>query len=103
MFDPTVTIGGHYLETAFGKGMCGQHPQFPAAHRSSHTTQGSKLRKAAHWREVLPCLRLTALPGKGMASLVWGMGEQHVGISLAQSTPDQAANRVLVLDLTSFR
>ena len=54
-FDLKVTMGGDYLGTAFGEGICGQHPQFPATHRSSHITQGSKLKKAVHWREGIAC------------------------------------------------
>lgn len=100
-----VTIGGDYLGTAFEEGICGQHPQFPAAHGSSHITQGRKLKKAVHWREVLAC---SAMPShaawlepvsqlcqvKGW--LHWS-GEWEINLlaySPAQSTPDQAAKGV---------
>lgn len=54
-FDLMVIIGGDYLGTAFGDGIRVQYLQFAAAHSSSHITQRSKLRKAAHWRVGLAC------------------------------------------------
>lgn len=115
-FDLKVTVGGDYLGTAFGEGICGQHPQFPAAHRSSHITQGSKLKKAVHWREGLACPTRPAhaapleshSPARYMGGLT-GLGNGRAIcwhtflIRKLQSTPDQATKGVLILDLTSFR
>ncbi|CAO2580834.1 hypothetical protein LEMLEM_LOCUS1634, partial [Lemmus lemmus] len=64
---------------------CAQHPQVPAAHRPSHITQGSKLRKAVHWREELAC-------SERQAHAAWLEPESHSPASKKNNVDEEKQN-----------